>query len=270
MKSREYLDLLLEGKLVATPSIEQSIAYFTGIPNDLLDIIRELDIKYGVRVSEVTALVGNMVEHLGFIKTIGGIQKAKYENMKDVKDTNIKKFTKYVHDRPIYFNGGESPDEKAIEDIIRKHLPGKYKQQTNLFDESRQKEVTLFHTTLAKNIPAILQKGIVPKKKGLTSGPFGQDIRAAVAVYAFADRLDALQWAHTVEFDTKLKSAVIPFKAVLADWKPDTHWQARLGRGQWLYNPSPVPPEKIIESDIEYPTADTWRWLVKELDKEYQ
>jgi len=266
MKSYEYLNLLIEGKLIATPSVEKELVYFTGIPNDLLDIVRELDIKYGVRSDKAIEIVGEMVHQLGFIKTIAGAPHANYEDLRIATNSDIRKFAEFIYNSPSYFNGGESPSKNEIENIIRKHLPGKFKQQTNLFDEAKEKEAILYHATLAKNVPSILKKGIVPKKKGITSGMFGQDIRAAVAVFAFTDRLGALKWAHKVEFDTKEKAAIIPFKAILKDWTPDTHWQARTG----VYKLSPVPPEKIIEDKIEYPTADTWRWLVKELDKEYK
>jgi hypothetical protein len=262
MKPSEYLDTLLESKLVATPAVESNLKYFTGIPDALLDIVRDLDIKYGIRVDKVFEVAGEMVHKLGFIKTIAGSPKANYEDLNIVKDANIKDFAEFVHHSPIYFNSIKSPSISEIEHIIRKHLPGKNKkQQTDLFDEAKQKETILYHTTLAKNVSIILKQGIVPKKKGITRGQLGQEIRAAVAVYAFTDRLDALQWAFRVEWDTKEKSAVIPFRAALKDWTADTHWEAGLGRGRWMYNQSIVPPEAILKDKIEYPDKETWHWL---------
>lgn len=135
MNPHKYLDMLLEGKLVATPPVEHEVAYFTGVPDNLLDITRELDIKYGILTNKTTELVGETVHLLGFIKTINGRPKANYENMNAVTEDNIKKFAEYIHYSPQFFNGGKSPDKSEIEYIIRKHLPGKYQSsQTNLFD----------------------------------------------------------------------------------------------------------------------------------------
>lgn len=131
-----------------------------------------------------------------------------------------------------------------------------------LLEENKQ---VLYHTTLAKNVPLIIKNGIVPKKKGMTHGAVGQDVRVAIAIYAFENIIDAQRWAFRVEWDTKEKSAIIPFETNIKDWTVDTHWEAGLGRGKWLFNKKSVPPENILADEIQYPDEKVWKKLVKEV-----
>ena len=133
-------------------------------------------------------------------------------------------------------------------------------------EEENVKNDILYHTTLLSNLPKILQQGIkVQKKNRLSGGAIGQDIRAAIAVFAFENLEDAQRWAFKTEWDTKEKSVIIPFKANKSEWTLDTHWEAQLGKGKWLYLKQDIPPEDILKDDIIYPTPDTWKELAKSL-----
>lgn len=132
MNHNKYLDLFLEGKLVATPAVEHQVEYFWGVPNNLLDIIRELDIGYGLRSDKISEFVSGMVVILGFIKG----NKAHYDNMNIVIDSDIKKFAEFVHYNSKFFNSEKAPDVPTIENIIRSHLPEKYQQDLYLFPDN--------------------------------------------------------------------------------------------------------------------------------------
>lgn len=140
MEPHKYLDLLLEGKLVATPHVEPHIAFFIGIPNTLLNIAREIDIKHGLKPSNVKGFVAEIVQKLGFIKKVDGESKADYSNMNIIKDSNIKELAAFIHDSPFYFTSRETPEMNEVEAIIRKHLPEKYRlSQPNLFPNDLEK-----------------------------------------------------------------------------------------------------------------------------------
>ena len=104
----------------------------------------------------------------------------------------------------------------------------------------------LYHVTFKKNIPSIKKKGLVPSKKALFKGAFGQDIRDAIAVYAFNELDDAIRWAFKLNFDTKKEVAIVVFDQA-GKWEKDTHWQAAMAKGEWLKSVTPVVPENIIK-----------------------
>jgi hypothetical protein len=106
----------------------------------------------------------------------------------------------------------------------------------------------LYHTTPLRRLRTIRKQGIIPKKRPVTTGMWGQDIRKIQdAIYAFESPHDALRWAHRFGWDKKQPSyAIIKFRSK-EKWIPDEHMEAGTGVGKWLACNCTVPPEDFIE-----------------------